>query len=382
MLTELGLSPANLLFVGGGNFYLLIPQSQKEKLEELRKEMDNGELVRQHQSLSFSTPEQLHVYVGHSPVELSKFENFGEKWQEVDVAVNEHRTELYKFAKFSDVFAPLPAINQSNRREAEQAFYKNITEKLNSDPQFSIVSTNNGDWTGIESQHVSGESNKSFPLPYSYGHKIFRLQKKNQVSKSLLTHLICNHDCQLDEFKPDKKGIPNPFYFFVNKLPIWNENNMASWGQLAQKLEKAQEKLPKNEQEIPQYKNTISFYLLAKKAKERTGTDKLGVLKMDVDDLGQLFQKRLGEDQKSISHTSAISRALKWFFEGYMNTLLARKLSVTLVDGKQNERYTKILEQYPEECFEDNLYIIFSGGDDFFFSRGLGYSHGICPCHS
>lgn len=81
---------------------------------------------------------------------------------------------------------------------------------------------------------------------------------------------------------------------------------------------------------------------LAQKAKEKTGTEKLGVLKMDVDNLGELFKKSLPEHQCSATEIARISRDLTLFFEGEMTNFL-----------KQSN-------------FKEDIYPIFSGGDDFF----------------
>jgi CRISPR-associated protein Csm1 len=72
---------------------------------------------------------------------------------------------------------------------------------------------------------------------------------------------------------------------------------------------------------------------------EIVGVDYLGLLKGDVDYLGQIFSRGLGEDL-SISRYATLSRMLDLFFSGYLNTL------------------TK--EDYP------NTYTVYAGGDDFF----------------
>ncbi len=100
----------------------------------------------------------------------------------------------------------------------------------------------------------------------------------------------------------------------------------------------------------------IDFDHLAVLAAERTGTDKLAALKMDVDNLGQLFVRGLPERLRTIARVAALSRALKWFFEGYMNTLL-REGTFTWLDKHGQEQ---------EATFWPNIYPIFSGGDDFF----------------
>jgi CRISPR-associated protein Csm1 len=85
--------------------------------------------------------------------------------------------------------------------------------------------------------------------------------------------------------------------------------------------------------------NIISFDEIAQKA---SGARFLGVLKMDVDDLGAVFAVGLAggvQDDRSISRTSTLSRTIDYFFRGYLNL---------------------ICQEYPTS------YITYSGGDDLF----------------
>ncbi|MDT8898619.1 type III-A CRISPR-associated protein Cas10/Csm1 [Thermanaerothrix sp. 4228-RoL] len=74
------------------------------------------------------------------------------------------------------------------------------------------------------------------------------------------------------------------------------------------------------------------------------GIERLGVLRMDVDNLGQLFAQGLGE-KATLSRVAALSFAISLYFEGWVG-VLARKRNQT--QG-------------------DRLYAIYSGGDDLFF---------------
>lgn len=65
-----------------------------------------------------------------------------------------------------------------------------------------------------------------------------------------------------------------------------------------------------------------------------------GVLRMDVDGLGEIFIKGIPENMRSFSAYATLSHHLDWFFSGYLNT---------------------IREQY-----QDNVNILYSGGDDVF----------------
>ncbi len=69
--------------------------------------------------------------------------------------------------------------------------------------------------------------------------------------------------------------------------------------------------------------------------------NRLGVLRMDVDNLGLIFQGGLDPRRATLSHYAALSRAFDIFFSGYINTLWG--------------------ELAPAQTF-----ILYSGGDDLF----------------
>ena len=68
---------------------------------------------------------------------------------------------------------------------------------------------------------------------------------------------------------------------------------------------------------------------------------RLGVLRMDVDNLGNLFQTGIMPEMSTLSRFSALSRSFDFYFSGYLNTL-------------------------QQEIAPDSSFIIYSGGDDLF----------------
>ncbi|WP_162909793.1 type III-A CRISPR-associated protein Cas10/Csm1 [Aggregatilinea lenta] len=79
-------------------------------------------------------------------------------------------------------------------------------------------------------------------------------------------------------------------------------------------------------------------------ARRTAGLERLGVLRMDVDNLGALFRDRLGA--RSVAKLLAVSDALSIFFDGYLATLCAA---------------------FESECSRpDSLYLLYGGGDDLF----------------
>jgi CRISPR-associated protein Csm1 len=70
--------------------------------------------------------------------------------------------------------------------------------------------------------------------------------------------------------------------------------------------------------------------------------EKLGVLRMDVDDLGKMFISGIPEADKSFAAYATLSAQLNLFFSGYLNTIRE------------------------EDEFQNTLSIVYSGGDDLF----------------
>lgn len=68
---------------------------------------------------------------------------------------------------------------------------------------------------------------------------------------------------------------------------------------------------------------------------------RMGVLRMDVDNLGHIFQQGISPQRTTLSRMSALSRSFDYFFSGYLNTIWR--------------------EEVPKQSF-----IIYSGGDDLF----------------
>jgi CRISPR-associated protein Csm1 len=69
---------------------------------------------------------------------------------------------------------------------------------------------------------------------------------------------------------------------------------------------------------------------------------RIGILRMDVDNLGVIFRRGLSIDKRSFSRYSVLSRSLDYFFKGYLNTI------------------------WNQEKYKELTQIIYAGGDDLF----------------
>lgn len=75
---------------------------------------------------------------------------------------------------------------------------------------------------------------------------------------------------------------------------------------------------------------------------DNEGFSRLGVLRMDVDNLGSIFQGGIPETKASLSRFAALSRSFDYFFSGYLNVICA---------------------EYERDV---RSFIVYSGGDDVF----------------
>jgi CRISPR-associated protein Csm1 len=104
----------------------------------------------------------------------------------------------------------------------------------------------------------------------------------------------------------------------------------------------------------PVKENGKERFIQAEEMAERSqGIKRVGYLRMDVDRLGQIFAKGLGEHH-SLPRLAGLSRQMSYFFKVYLNSL-AKNRADNLPNGA-------------EQKDQPNLLFIYAGGDDLFIS--------------
>lgn len=107
----------------------------------------------------------------------------------------------------------------------------------------------------------------------------------------------------------------------------------------------------------------LNFEDLAYFAATRTGTDNIAVLKMDVDNLGQLFHSMTERNARQ-----KLSKAFKDFFRNGVIKLLEGEYRITIIKKMEGEDgRMKEVKQIETIKFSENIYTVFAGGDDCFF---------------
>jgi CRISPR-associated protein Csm1 len=284
---SLKLGKQDVVFSGGGNFVFIAPASSERELAQYAKKI--AEVL---------SGEELYLTLGWARFKKEDLNNYPEISKRVFQSVAAQKTKKFNMLSVTDVFEPF-ALQQLDKRE-----YEDLTKDLSGAKGYEILKT------------AQVFENWQKPLN-KLGYKIEFCKKPSKTA-------IAFHD---KTYRPNEW---NDVRFAVKDLPLWTPP-------LIQKFE------PKNDDgKLRQQGNMIDFDGLAFFAKDRTGSAKIGVLKMDVDNLGKLFHENLDAAQRNAVDIAKVSRALSLFFEGQMNEFLNR------------------------DDFKSNIYPIFSGGDDFF----------------
>ncbi|MCF6464272.1 type III-A CRISPR-associated protein Cas10/Csm1 [Clostridium sp. Cult1] len=305
IVKELGLNISNILYCGGGNFQILLPNTKevKEKLIEIESEI------------------QQHLYKKHG-------------------------------VRLGLVFAHIE-INDNGIKD-----YSNSLTKL----QEELAKAKNQKFVNIinmeKDKFFIQESRLQNPCIYCYQHKA---TIDNILCEECNTHISLGEKLVKDrlkyivyDFEGEIKKCDVRVSFgsmgqvcFYSKLEdsdigflVENINGTGKFGRI---------KFVGNT--VPLKKGVVaSFNDMAPLAE---GDQKIAVLKMDIDNLGTIFSTGFEEENKSIARISTLSRMIDLFFCGYIN-----KICENLYD-----EYITIAN--PQEVQMDNLfYINFSGGDD------------------
>lgn len=275
------------LYNGGGNFYMLLKEEAIVHLEEVKEIIETD-----------CRDEAIYLSLAWVPLGIG--EDFGDMWDNLHKESN--RNKLRKYSDYSLAFDPFDYEQYADWVDFTREFIKSKGYDTNlSNP--------------------SKKPKKVFEAGISFFNYDYFLTDENEKFKAKV----------------------------INRLPLWTKALLDYYKKAIEKENDRREVDEKYNK--PKKGRIIEFEWLARFAKGRTGTDKLGILKMDIDNLGLLFKKN-----REIKQAQKISIALKWFFEEFINTLL---------DQPYDNPQTKEDSTF-QDTFGNNIYVVFSGGDDCF----------------
>ena len=320
VLRRLDLPYTNVIYAGGGHFFLLAPLSARDKITQIQAEVGNL-LIGQHGT-------QLHLVMGHVAIPASGFQigKLSLHWQ----AMQDQLT-LAKNRRYAELGGNLhPFV-------FEVAPYGG-----NPDEACSVCGDDSRgamDWDEWEGQQ------KICPLCRSFAETLGKV-----LPEARFLALKFSEPPPIGASKANTAldilalfGMQIQFLKQANEaVGAEGKQNVVLWA-----LDDPQQGIwPSVPKPTPRYLRytanrvpPFTFDELQKKTE--SGFERLGVLRMDVDNLGRLFKEGLGESF-SLSRMATLSFQISLFFEGWLKRI---------VEHAQ---------------WHDLVYTVYSGGDDLF----------------
>ncbi|WP_455584486.1 type III-A CRISPR-associated protein Cas10/Csm1 [Bacteroides sp.] len=339
LLKELHLFQANIIYNSGGGFYILAPNTKntKERLEQAILKIEK-ELFNAHGTA---------LYVAIDAIEMSEdvlmhhnSQNLGIAWKELF-----EKRDQKKFKKFSSVvqndyrkvFSPsmhggeykrdsitgeemtekeIRLSEKESSTESQVMYLKETTRKQIELGRF----LRNSDIMMVAEQEIACCRDKVGIAPANLGFHYYFLKRSdlNKIEKELqiladkVTLVSLNGQNLSCDFMLQVDGINN-----IHALEFYGGNIYEE--------------------------NTFSDMC------DNNSFERLGVLRMDVDNLGSIFQSGIAPQDATLSRYSALSRSFDYFFSGYLNTI-------------------------QQEVSPKNSFIVYSGGDDVFIVGGWDHT--------
>lgn len=328
LLKELNLYQANVIYNSGGGFYLLAPNTTdvEEKLKKAVREIEQ-KIFRTH---------GISLYVAIDSITISddallyrNEEDLGNLWGRLFLKRDQKKNQRYAeiiAEDYKKFFTPQSGLNKFDCISGEeiptneQSYKEGELSPLRFITKEQIVlgqKLRNFDFIIISETELSYLIDKNPLEPARLGfyyyllkeEELIKIKDKIKSERGTLTILQSNTN-KMNQSLLEPKGSSNIIYGLIH----YGGNELGC-------------------SKIPTFEELCN--------KSEKAFKRLGVLRMDVDNLGLVFQKGIDSTRTSISRYSALSRSFDYFFSGYLNEIWR--------------------EIAPRESI-----IIYSGGDDLF----------------
>ena len=337
ILTTSRLSRSNLLYTGGGHFYLLLPNTkiQTNILNDFSDRINSWFLERYSSRLYLAlawTPSAAKEFMGLTE------NGAGEPFRRASVELSRQKLCRYNESQLHNLFTADSAVNRTKDGQRECSICHTSTQKLfpYSDENdvlactscrnlymlgqkmldcyaFIISSTDYGD--GVPLPGYNGEL-------YLYSVK----EKEIQEGKQDIVRLYIKNKLYV--------SFPDAIYLWLADYTFRENGHVLEFSELAAR---------------------------SGGSRDDSGIKRLGVLRADVDNLGAAFLSGFQGKLATLSRTGALSRRLSLFFKRYIQALCAGDLNGT------NQLVTTPFSLYGrEKATNRKIHVVYSGGDDIF----------------
>ena len=312
LLSRIGVSRANLIYSGGGHAYMLLPNTQetKETIAVFERELSDWYLD------NFRT--ELYVAMGYTQCSANALMN-------------------KPAGSYKNIFAQISrTLSRKKSARHSAAQIRKLNSMQQGEPTRECKVCGRVDQLLEEDICALCDAFKKLSSDILRESFITVLSEPDETKTGILLPL--GFYMILEEEEALKKRLKNPDGY----VRSYSKNKMFTGYNLSTRLW------------VGDYCDGSSFSELAERAQ---GIKRLGILRADVDNLGQAFvrgfERQDGKDEYvSISRTATFSRKLNMFFKLHINHILA------------NGRYSLTGEKPSNP--RRNALIVYSGGDDLF----------------
>ncbi len=317
LLNALGLWRYSIVFDSGGSFFVVAPNTQKNKDAIARVRTEITEKLREEQGL------YLFASIAYEEVAANS-QAIKNAW---DISIRQGLSK-YKKQKFKD--------------DLTQNFEDYFTPKGQGGRMQCDSITNEEFKLGERLIYLNADANLEEDDPKRLPVKL-KTKLQIDLGKKLRKHVIWGISTFSDtnSFNPANLGI---YYRFFEKKEI---NSIAAYEDedifLVNDTEGSLGVGFYGGNDFPTKEGEDVVKDFSDLAESKGSLQRLGVLRMDVDDLGLRLRTGLG-DAWSLARFATVSKHLDWFFKGYLNTIWKSS-----------------------QTFKDQSYIVYSGGDDLLF---------------
>lgn len=358
ILEELSLSRANLLYTGGGHFYMLLPNTStvKEALKKAELNFNNWLLEKYNVSMYLAL-----AYQDCSAQDLMSG-SLREIYGSLSEKLSQNKVSRYSVDQLSEMMNPNSELykNQKGSRECVICRYTDN----------GISSIEDKEDKEITEDDKLCQNCKNL---IKAGKLILKERKDDKDSNNGNndTLLFCittklPDDCEKAFLElPSINGVKK---YLVFKYLKQIENSADDFIRIYSKNKRLQGHRYYSHIWVGDYsapaETTDGNITLKELAEQSMGINRLAVLRADVDSLGKAFSSGFPEKFASLSRTSVLSRQLSLFFKFYINNI-CRKETQGIEKGG-SEPFYLIPDAHLTNNMDRQIVIVYSGGDDVF----------------
>lgn len=354
LLRRLELPVTNLIYAGGASFFLLARPGDAKRLPGIQREISRI-LLQQHGG-------ELYAALTGVPVAGKEFFNSSMrlKWDAVHEELR--RKKLRRFSELDDelaaLFEPIGRGGNEDRQcqvcgqehaatkpegepDAESVrkcpscrAFEDLGDDLRNARFLVLEETEPADSQPFDPERTAGTWRETLAL---LGLQISIYDTVPERTSVTRRQVLALDDKDASGLHPHSRVVVGR-RFLVNHAPILTDVEL-------QDLRADRSMTSAERDELPQEAGGVKpFSVLAHQSE---GIKRLGILRMDIDNLGRLFQSGFGQ-RATLSRIAALSFAISLYFDGWVSQVV------------------KEINQLDEQN-RDRIYTIYSGGDDLFF---------------